>query len=114
LVIWVAGRFAYSCAGVAEADVVVVLMDGQAGPTAADEEVMDWLRRTHSDKKVVLAVNKCESATRGELQASLFWEFGHEPLAISAISGTGTGVLMERIVEVRASAMSTSHDTSHV
>lgn len=89
-------------AGVAEADVVLMLCDGQEGPTAADEEIIQWLRREHSGKKVILAVNKCESSTQGEYQAALFWEYGHEPLAISAISGTGTGVLMERLIEVWA------------
>eukprot|EP00892_Ulva_mutabilis_P003026 jgi/Ulvmu1/12724/UM095_0028.1 len=88
-----------AAAGVAEADVVVLVCDGQSGPTAADEEIVQWLRRQHSNKRVVLAVNKCESTTQGEYQASLFWEYGLEPLAISAISGTGTGVLMEQVIE---------------
>lgn len=78
-----------------------MLCDGQAGPTAADEEIIQWLRREHSGKQVILAVNKCESTTQGEYQAALFWEYGHEPLAISAISGTGTGVLMEKLIKVR-------------
>jgi predicted GTPase len=53
----------------AQADVVVLVCDGQEGPTAADAEIAAWLRKRHSHAKVVLAVNKCESATRGELQA---------------------------------------------
>lgn len=89
-----------SSAGVEEADVVVLLCDGQEGPTAADEEVIDWMRRAHSSKPVILAINKCESATQGELQAASFWNYGLEPLAVSAISGVGTGLLMERLVEV--------------
>lgn len=87
--------------GVQEADVVVLLCDGQEGPTVADEEVIDWMRRVHSRKQLILAVNKCESATQGELQAASFWNYGHEPLAVSAISGVGTGLLMERLIEVR-------------
>ena len=89
-------------AGVQEADVVVLLCDGQEGPTAADEEVIGWMRCVHSSKPVILAVNKCESATQGELQAASFWNYGLEPLAVSAISGVGTGMMMERLVEVRA------------
>jgi GTPase len=57
----------------------------------------------HSNRKVVLAINKCESATVGEVQAAEFWGYGHEPLAVSAISGSGTGDLMERITGVRLS-----------
>lgn len=93
---------------------VVMLCDGQAGPTAPDEEIIQWLRRHHPSKKVVLAVNKCESTTQGEYQASLFWEYGHEPMAISAISGTGTGVLMEQIMEVRPPTHSPSCPTLKV
>lgn len=83
---------------------MVLLCDGQEGPTAADEEVIGWMRRVHSSKPVILAVNKCESATQGELQAASFWNYGLEPLAVSAISGVGTGLMMERLVEVRTRA----------
>jgi GTP-binding protein len=32
------------------------------------------------------------------MQASEFWSLGLEPIPVSAISGTGTGDLMERLV----------------
>ena len=48
----------------------------QAGLTAADEEIADWLRKNYSDKYVVLAVNKCESPRKGLMQASDFWSLG--------------------------------------
>ena len=32
------------------------------------------------------------------LQVADFWELGLEPIAVSAISGTGTGDLMEQLV----------------
>ena len=57
--------------------------------------------QVHSKRKVVLAVNKCESETKGLEQAAQFWAYGHEPLPVSAISGTGTGELMERLIAVR-------------
>ena len=85
---------------------MVLLCDGQEGPTAADEEVIGWMRCVHSSKPVILAVNKCESTTQGELQAASFWNYGLEPLAVSAISGVGTGLMMERLVEVRTRASS--------
>lgn len=88
-----------AAAGIEEADVVILTCDGQTGPTAADEEVIDWLRKSHPRKRVLLAVNKCESATQGDVQAAMFWGYGHEPIAVSAISGTGTGDLMERVVQ---------------
>ena len=80
---------------------MVLVTDGQAGPVASEDEIVSWLRRHHPGKKVVLAVNKCESSRDGEALAAQFWGYGLEPLAVSAISGTGTGDLMERIMEVR-------------
>jgi hypothetical protein len=34
------------------------------------------------------------------MQAAEFWELGLEPLAVSAISGSGTGEMMERLAQV--------------
>ncbi len=48
---------------------------------------------------VFLAVNKCESPTKGELQAAEFWALGAgEPRAVSAVSGTGAGELLDAVV----------------
>lgn len=48
----------------------------QAGLTAADVEIADWLRKSYSSKYIVLAVNKCESPRKGIMQASEFWSLG--------------------------------------
>ncbi|EFN51402.1 hypothetical protein CHLNCDRAFT_37436 [Chlorella variabilis] len=69
----------------------------QTGGTSADEEIQAWLRRMHPNKPVILAVNKCENAAKADLQAAEFWGSGLEPIAVSAISGSGTGELMERL-----------------
>ena len=61
----------------------------QGGLTSADEEILGWLRRAHSNKPVILAVNKCENAARADLQAAEFWGLGTDPIPVSAISGTG-------------------------
>ena len=45
-------------------------------------------------------MNKCENVARADEQAADFWELGHQPIAISAISGTGTGDLMDALMEV--------------
>lgn len=86
-------------AAVEEADVLVMVVDGQEGLTGADAEIAQWLRRHHSSKPVVLAVNKCENVQKAELQAAMFWELGMEPLAVSAISGFGTGDLLDQILK---------------
>ena len=83
-----------------EADVIVLVVDGQSGPTAADEAVVDLLRR--SRKPVVVAVNKAESHRIG---AHDFYAFGlGEPILISALHGEGTGDLLDRIVQALPSA----------
>ncbi|PON59046.1 GTP-binding protein EngA [Parasponia andersonii] len=82
-------------AAVEESSVIIFVVDGQAGLTAADEEIADWLRKNYSDKCIVLAVNKCESPRKGILQATEFWSLGFSPLSISALSGTGTGELLD-------------------
>ncbi|XP_061994807.1 uncharacterized protein LOC133712722 [Rosa rugosa] len=84
-------------AAVEESSVIIFLVDGQAGLTAADEEISDWLRRNFSDKYIILAVNKCESPRKGVMQASEFWSLGFSPLPISGISGTGTGELLDLV-----------------
>ncbi|KAF8009206.1 hypothetical protein BT93_J0253 [Corymbia citriodora subsp. variegata] len=84
-------------AAVEESSVIIFLVDGQAGLTAADVEIADWLRKNYSDKYIILAVNKCESPRRGILQAAEFWSLGFSPLPISAISGSGTGDLLDLV-----------------
>jgi GTP-binding protein len=56
---------------VAEADSIILLVDGQAGLQPGDSEILDWLRHNHPSKPVVLAVNKCESTTKADIQVGL-------------------------------------------
>ncbi len=57
-----------AAAAVAEADSIVVVMDGQVGLTAADEEIVSWLRRAHPSKSLHLAINKCENPQKADIQ----------------------------------------------
>jgi GTP-binding protein len=85
---------------VREASALIFVTDGQRGLTSADEEIFGWIRKYHSGTPLMLAVNKCESSTRGEEQILDFWSLGGvTPLAVSAISGTGTGELMDALVD---------------
>jgi len=80
-----------------EADVIVFMVDAQAGITAADEEVADLLRRTQ--KSVVLAVNKADNAKLRQ-DAVEFYTLGiGEPITLSSTQGTGTGDLLDLIVD---------------
>lgn len=84
-------------AAIAEADVVVFLTDAKDGITAADRDVAEVLRR--SGRPVILAVNKADNAERR--QAALeFYELSlGAPYDISALHGTGTGDLLDAIIE---------------
>ncbi|ESQ48825.1 hypothetical protein EUTSA_v10020226mg [Eutrema salsugineum] len=84
-------------AAVEESAVIVFVVDGQSGPTGADVEIADWLRKYYSHKNIILAVNKCESPRKGLMQASEFWSLGFSPIPISALSGTGTGELLDLV-----------------
>mgnify|MGYP001206731243 FL=1 len=84
---------------VREASSLIFVVDGQKGLTAADEEIFAWIRKFHSKTPLLLAVNKCESTTKGEEQVLDFYALGGcDPIAVSAISGTGTGELMDGLV----------------
>ncbi len=99
-------------AGVAiqDADVIVQVVDGQAGLTAADREVADILRRTK--KPVLIAANKLES-TRLWDQAYEFYELAlGEVFPISALHGTGTGNLLDAITEAIPAADEEEEDDS--
>lgn len=79
-----------------DADVIVMVVDGKAGLTAADQEVAEILRQ--SKKPVVVAANKLESANALN-NAFEFYELAvGEVFAISALHGTGTGDLLDAIV----------------
>ncbi len=86
---------AYSA--IAEADVIVFMVDVMSGPTAGDLEIASILRR--ADKPTVLAVNKADSVARREMLFE-FFELGlGDPVGVSAYHGNGTGDLLDRVVE---------------
>lgn len=80
-----------------DADVIVQVVDGQTGITAADREVASILRQAR--KPVIVAVNKLESSKLWDT-AYEFYELGlGEVFAVSALHGAGTGDLLDAIVE---------------
>ena len=79
---------------IAEADVVIFLVDARAGVNAHDHEIARLLRR--SGQKVVLAVNKAEGMRHGGAVAE-FHELGlGEPWPISASHGDGVADLLDK------------------
>ena len=78
---------------IAEADVVIFLVDARAGLNAHDHEIARLLRKL--GQRVVLCVNKAEGMLHGSAVAE-FHELGlGEPVAISAAHGEGIVNLIE-------------------
>ena len=85
-------------AGLADAEVVVLVVDARAGVRPGDEELAELLRR--SPLPTIVAANKCDGVAEVPL-ASEFHRLGlGEPLAVSAAQGLGSGDLLDRIVEL--------------
>jgi len=81
---------------IAEADVIVFVVDAAAGLTPADQETADLLRRARAP--VLVAVNKADNERR-ELEGAEFYALGwDETYAISAAHGRGTADLLDAIV----------------
>ncbi len=79
-----------------EADVILFVVDVVNGVTDLDQEVADILRRTR--KPVMLVANKTDNF---DLQygAAEFYALGlGDPYCISAMSGSGTGELLDALV----------------
>ena len=96
-----------------EADLIVLVVDGLAGVTSADDDVARLLRR--SRKPVLVAVNKAESK---HADVADFYRLGlGEPLPVSAIHGEGIGDLLDEIVSrlpVEADEVTGDHDDSTI
>lgn len=81
-----------------EADVIIFVVDGQEGLHPLDEDVAAILRRCK--KHVFLASNKTDIPSKTN-ESSEFYALGlGEVYAISAMTGTGTGDLLDEVVKV--------------
>lgn len=81
-----------------EADVILFVVDVENGITDLDDEVASKLRRTKTP--VILVANKADNYAQ-HYEAAEFYAFGlGDPLPISAVSGSGTGDLLDEIVKL--------------
>lgn len=81
-----------------ESDMVLFVVDTEAGITSLDDAVANLLRQ--QEKPVLLVANKADNRERA-LNASEFYTLGFEEMyPISALNGTGTGELLDRLVEL--------------
>src|SRR3989475_2139493 len=80
-----------------EADLVLFVLDVREGPTAIDHDIAQLLRK--SRRPVLVVANKTDGRGREGLAAE-FYELGlGDPWAISALHGTGSGDLLDAVVE---------------
>jgi GTP-binding protein len=83
---------------VADADLLLFVVDSKAGITAADHEVADMLRR--AQKTTILVANKADNQRRSD-EATEFYELGlDDPQPVSALNGAGVGELLDLISEM--------------
>ncbi len=101
-----------------EADAVLFITDGGAGVTPPDREVAGILRRyqktVHGQgwPPIFVVVNKCEN-DRLRSEATEFYELGlGDPYPVSAIHGTGTGDLLDALVNSFPPGLETVEDDS--
>lgn len=83
---------------VAEADVIIFLVDGRQGLTPHDKTITDFLRK--SGRSVMLVVNKAEGMRYTSVAAD-FYELGlGDPYVISSAHGDGVADLVEEALDI--------------
>jgi GTP-binding protein len=95
---------------VAEADVVLFVVDARGGVSAQDHEIAKYLRRL--GKSAVVVANKAEGMTEG-VHFTEFFELGlGAVIPISAAHGQGIRPLIDRVLEPLALAMALAEEAS--
>src|SRR5438445_3543658 len=80
-----------------EADVVLFVLDVREGLTAVDRDIAELLRKARTP--ILVVANKADGRGR-EILAHEFYELGlGDPWVISALHGTGSGDLLDAVVE---------------
>ena len=81
------------------ADVIIFMCDVRTGLTADDREIAIMLKK--SGKPIVPCVNKCDSIGALPFEFYEFFELGFpcDPIAVSSVHGSGSGDLLDAVVE---------------
>jgi GTP-binding protein len=87
-----------AAAGLADAEVALLVVDARAGVRPGDEELADLLRR--AGKPVIVTANKCDTVADLPLAADFFRLGLGDPQPVSAAQGLGTGDLLDRLVDL--------------
>ncbi len=81
------------------ADVIVFMCDVRTGLTADDRDIAIMLQK--SGKPIVPCINKCDSVGALPLEFYEFYELGfeQEPIAVSSVHGSGSGDLLDAVLD---------------
>ena len=84
---------------VSTADVIIFMCDVRAGLLADDRDIAIMLKK--SGKPIVLVVNKIDRVGALPMEFYEFYELGfdREPIALSSLHGTGSGDLLDAVLE---------------
>jgi len=88
---------------IATADVVLFVLDGRSGPLADDHGIADVLRRARVP--VIVVANKMDDPASTATAPEIYALGLGEPLLFSAVHGTGSGELLDRLVEISGAAL---------
>ncbi len=82
------------------ADVIIFMTDVTEGLTPDDRDIYNLLQR--SGKPLIIAVNKVDKIGSLPLEFYEFYELGAEedPIALSSLHGTGSGDILDRVIEL--------------
>ncbi|MCH5183450.1 MAG: ribosome biogenesis GTPase Der [Oscillospiraceae bacterium] len=95
------------------ADVLVFLCDLKSGLTDADRDIATMLRKAR--KPVLVAVNKVDSVGETPAEFYEFYALGFEEVfPLSSMNGTGTGDLLDRVVELLPPEEEASDDEGRI
>ena len=84
---------------VATADVIIFMCDIHAGLVADDRDIAIMLKK--SGKPIVVAINKVDRVGELPYEFYEFYELGfdRDPIAVSSLHGTGSGDLLDAVIE---------------
>ena len=95
------------------ADVILFMCDIKSGMTDSDSDIATMLRK--SRKPVIVIVNKVDSVGATPPEFYEFYGLGFEDVfPLSSISGTGTGDILDRVMELLPKEEENDHDPDRI
>ncbi|MBE6578802.1 MAG: ribosome biogenesis GTPase Der [Ruminococcaceae bacterium] len=95
------------------ADVILFMCDLKSGMTDSDNDIATMLRKAH--KPVIVIVNKVDSIGATPPEFYEFYGLGFEDVfPLSSLSGTGTGDILDRVIELLPKEEEEENDSDRI